>query len=37
MAGAAKVMDDLTRAGISIEEVTDKLTDGRRQVVCRRL
>jgi transaldolase/glucose-6-phosphate isomerase len=27
VAGAAKVMDDLARAGISIKEVTDKLTD----------
>jgi transaldolase/glucose-6-phosphate isomerase len=26
VAGAARVMDDLTRAGISIKEVTDKLT-----------
>ncbi|HXW99734.1 MAG TPA: transaldolase [Candidatus Acidoferrales bacterium] len=27
VAGAQKVMDDLTRAGISIRQVTDKLTD----------
>ncbi len=27
VAGAAKVMDDLARAGISIKQVTDKLTD----------
>ena len=27
VAGAQKVMDDLTRAGISIKQVTDKLTD----------
>ncbi len=27
VAGAAKVMDDLARAGISIKEVTDKLTE----------
>jgi transaldolase/glucose-6-phosphate isomerase len=27
VAGAAKTMDDLARAGISIKEVTDKLTD----------
>ena len=27
MAGAAKVMDDLALAGISIQQVTDKLTD----------
>ena len=33
--GAAKVMDDLAQAGISIKEVTDKLTDGRSQAVCR--
>jgi transaldolase/glucose-6-phosphate isomerase len=27
VAGAQKVMDDLVRAGISINEVTDKLTE----------